>query len=305
MSTDENTRTYFTNGSCRLGKPGPGGWAVIGGRDANEEIATGGEHKTTKNRMELLAVTAALEHSQSDVRAVIHTDSSYARDGVNKWRDSWHGNGWRNSRGRLVLHRDLWERIHASINARKGEVQVRGEGQGSDCAGMSHASHVAVREANAMKDSVGKTDKTPKPSPLDPLTNPPATASPNPTPRAGAQGQRTTTVSVATLRTVLDNFHDTARVQLPQDMMIAGAKLTLSDEDTEVAEYVHGAAPKSTMTGRALIARLMEEIVDMDAPGITVHIDAHGQGQYTHAVQADDVPVVDWAVDQHRGAEPK
>ncbi len=49
----------FTDGACE-GNPGPGGYAAIIDINGERTEVTGSERQTTNNRMELLAVIAAL-----------------------------------------------------------------------------------------------------------------------------------------------------------------------------------------------------------------------------------------------------
>jgi ribonuclease HI len=96
----------YTDGSC-LGNPGPGGWAwaVDGGQSD-----AGGEPHSTNQRMEVLAVIRALEVLVGPVHVV--SDSTYVVNCFRqKWYTGWHRRGWRNSQGKPVANRDLWERL--------------------------------------------------------------------------------------------------------------------------------------------------------------------------------------------------
>ncbi len=53
----------FTDGACS-GNPGPGGWGAIMRTKGIEKELSGGEKDTTNNRMEMMAVIAALEALQ-------------------------------------------------------------------------------------------------------------------------------------------------------------------------------------------------------------------------------------------------
>ena len=53
------TVTIYTDGACS-GNPGPGGWCAILRYGEIEKQLSGGEAKTTNNRMELTAVIRAL-----------------------------------------------------------------------------------------------------------------------------------------------------------------------------------------------------------------------------------------------------
>ena len=96
-----------TDGACR-GNPGPGGWAWAEGR---ERYASGAEAHTTNQRMEVMAVIAALEATpEGDVEIV--SDSTYVVKCFNdRWHTGWLRRGWKNSQGQPVANRDLWERL--------------------------------------------------------------------------------------------------------------------------------------------------------------------------------------------------
>ena len=108
ISTGAAPVVVYTDGSC-LGNPGPGGWAwaVDGGPSDS-----GGEPHTTNQRMEVTAVIRALEGLSGPVHVV--SDSTYV---VNCFRQNWHAGwmrrGWKNSQGKAVANRDLWEVLFA------------------------------------------------------------------------------------------------------------------------------------------------------------------------------------------------
>lgn len=72
----------YTDGSC-IPNPGPGGWAFIvtGSDDCYEWRISGGEPKSTNNRMELMAIIESLKFVENG-RYVIHSDSTYAIKGA-------------------------------------------------------------------------------------------------------------------------------------------------------------------------------------------------------------------------------
>ncbi|MBS6312784.1 MAG: ribonuclease HI, partial [Firmicutes bacterium] len=51
------TVTIYTDGACS-GNPGPGGWCAILEYNGHEKLISGGEERTTNNRMELYAAIA-------------------------------------------------------------------------------------------------------------------------------------------------------------------------------------------------------------------------------------------------------
>ncbi|MCC7273096.1 MAG: ribonuclease HI [Alphaproteobacteria bacterium] len=116
----------FTDGACS-GNPGPGGWGVVLRWRGRERELSGGEAATTNNRMELMAAIAGLESLTRPVRARIHTDSMYLRDGIGKWIHGWKRNGWKTADKKPVKNVDLWQRLDAA--ARRHHVSwhwVRG-----------------------------------------------------------------------------------------------------------------------------------------------------------------------------------
>lgn len=106
--------TIFTDGAAK-GNPGPGGYgAVVVLGDTVQEL---GEAKTltTNNEMELRAVVAALSVVPDDVTAEIYTDSKYVVEGATGWVFGWLRNGWKTKTGGDVLHKDVWQSLHAEL----------------------------------------------------------------------------------------------------------------------------------------------------------------------------------------------
>jgi ribonuclease HI len=105
--------TVYTDGSC-LGNPGPGGWAwaVPGGR-----FESGAEARTTNQRMEITAVVRALEAVRGDAGpdgVLVRSDSTYVVNCFRqRWWAGWRRRNWRNSQGKPVANRDLWEALFA------------------------------------------------------------------------------------------------------------------------------------------------------------------------------------------------
>lgn len=100
----------YTDGACS-GNPGPGGWGALLRYGTKERELFGGEPDTTNNRMELTAVIRALEAMTRPVKARVHTDSTYVKDGITKWIHGWKRNGWRTSSKEPVKNADLWQRL--------------------------------------------------------------------------------------------------------------------------------------------------------------------------------------------------
>jgi len=100
----------YTDGSAR-GNPGPGGYgAILMWGNQRKELSQG-YRKTTNNRMELLAVIAALQTLKKDgLDVVIYSDSSYVINSVEKrWVFNWVKTGFKDKK-----NADLW-RIFLSL----------------------------------------------------------------------------------------------------------------------------------------------------------------------------------------------
>ncbi|HEY2428774.1 MAG TPA: ribonuclease H [Acidimicrobiales bacterium] len=119
--------TVYTDGACS-GNPGPGGWAwaVPGGA-----WALGAAPHTTNQRMEISAVLEAVRALDGPLDVV--SDSTYVvncfRD---KWWQNWFARGWRNSAGKPVANRDLWEPL-IDLYRSRDDVSLRWvKGHGTD-----------------------------------------------------------------------------------------------------------------------------------------------------------------------------
>jgi ribonuclease HI len=112
----------YTDGACR-GNPGPGGWAALLRTGGVEKEISGSEAHTTNNRMELMAVIAALGALKRDVDARIHTDSLYVLKGLTEWLPGWKKRGWKTADKKPVKNQDLWERLDAEVARHRIEWQ--------------------------------------------------------------------------------------------------------------------------------------------------------------------------------------
>src|SRR6266513_1370797 len=99
----------YTDGAAR-GNPGPGGYGVvlIWGQIIKELSC--GYRLTTNNRMELMAVIAALEALKKDyLHLVIHSDSSYVVKAIEEgWLKNWIRTNFKGGK----KNKDLWMRFH-------------------------------------------------------------------------------------------------------------------------------------------------------------------------------------------------
>ena len=105
-----------TDGSCH-GNPGPGGFAAIIEYEDQEYIVSGGDPRTTNNRMELAAIIEAMfpvnhlaKYAPREI--IVRSDSKYIIDAFNNgWIANWQKNRWRNAKGKAVANQDLWEKL--------------------------------------------------------------------------------------------------------------------------------------------------------------------------------------------------
>lgn len=105
----QNKIEIYTDGSSR-GNPGPGGYGVvlIWGEILKE--LSQGYRLTTNNRMELMAVIAALEAlKKNNLDLLIYSDSNYVVKAVmQKWLDKWIKTNFKGG----IKNSDLWLRYY-------------------------------------------------------------------------------------------------------------------------------------------------------------------------------------------------
>ncbi len=104
------TVKIYTDGACR-GNPGPGGWGVILTYGEKRKELSGGEKRTTNNRMELMAVIKGLEALKKRSEVEIISDSSYVVKGMNEWIFNWIKKNWKTTGGKLRKNTDLWKTL--------------------------------------------------------------------------------------------------------------------------------------------------------------------------------------------------
>ncbi len=103
--------TIYTDGGAEP-NPGTGGWAAIllNKESGKTKELSGGEPRTTNNRMELTAAIRALEALKQPCRVHLFTDSQYLKKGITQWMAGWIARGWKRKDGEL-LNEDLWRRL--------------------------------------------------------------------------------------------------------------------------------------------------------------------------------------------------
>ena len=107
----------YTDGAC-VGNPGPGGWAAVVLVENEKKELFGGEKLTTNNRMELTAAIKALEYCnaqegrQPSLKQIrIYTDSTYVKEGITIWINTWEKNNWKTADKKNVKNVDLWKKL--------------------------------------------------------------------------------------------------------------------------------------------------------------------------------------------------
>ncbi len=108
MINPKDTIKIYTDGAAR-GNPGKGGYgAVLLWQNHKKELSQG-YRLTTNNRMELMAVIAALESlKKNNLDLVIYSDSSYVVKAVMEgWLKKWIKTNFKGKK-----NRDLWEQYH-------------------------------------------------------------------------------------------------------------------------------------------------------------------------------------------------
>ena len=141
----------WTDGACS-GNPGPGGWGVLLKSGSHEKELYGGEPETTNNRMELMAAIQALETVKKGNKVVLHTDSTYVKDGLTKWIFGWKKNGWKTAAKKPVKNEDLWKRLDDAA-ARHRDLEWRWvKGHAGD-EGNERADELARKGASEAKSA--------------------------------------------------------------------------------------------------------------------------------------------------------
>ncbi len=103
----------YTDGGC-IGNPGPGGWGAVVVRDGERLELSGGDPKTTNNRMEIMAVIRGLEQTAAGDEVLVVSDSQYVVNTMTK--------GWQRK-----INNDLWDALDRLVGERRVKWQwVRG-----------------------------------------------------------------------------------------------------------------------------------------------------------------------------------
>ncbi len=113
MSDRPDSRPHveiYTDGGCDP-NPGPGGWGAVLIHPQKTLELSGGNPKTTNNKMELTAAIEALRALKQPCVIDFYTDSQYLQKGITEWMPGWKRKGWRKADGKPVLNVDLWQTL--------------------------------------------------------------------------------------------------------------------------------------------------------------------------------------------------
>ena len=128
MNEHSDVIKIYTDGSSR-GNPGKGGYGAILLWGKIKKELSQGYKLTTNNRMELMAVIAALEVlKKTNLNLVVYSDSNYVVKAVMEgWLTKWIKTNFKGN----IKNRDLWERYDEL--AKKHHINFKwGKGQGEE-----------------------------------------------------------------------------------------------------------------------------------------------------------------------------
>lgn len=109
----------YTDGGCRGNSDNLGSWAFTARYEEHINENYGIALRTTNNRMELAAVSSALEMLTEKCEVDIHCDSMYVINGVTKWHRQWVSNNWVTNKGRCIKNKSEWIRLLAAVGKHK------------------------------------------------------------------------------------------------------------------------------------------------------------------------------------------
>src|SRR5688572_20129769 len=121
-----NPVIVYTDGASR-GNPGPGGYGVVLLWGNLRKELSKGYRRTTNNRMELMAVIAALEAlKKENLTLIIYSDSNYVVKAIEEgWLKNWIRTDFKGGK----KNRDLWMRYAELANGHKINFKwVKGHG---------------------------------------------------------------------------------------------------------------------------------------------------------------------------------
>lgn len=112
-ATELSHVVIYTDGAAEP-NPGPGGYGVVLIAGKHRKELSGGFHRTTNNRMELMGVIVGLEALTKPCRVTLYSDSKYVVDSVERGSvHKWAKNNWFRTKKDKAKNSDLWTRFLA------------------------------------------------------------------------------------------------------------------------------------------------------------------------------------------------
>ncbi len=131
----------YTDGACS-GNPGKAGWGAVVLQGKSVRELGGFDKLSTNNRMEITAAIRGLEATEVADDITIYTDSQYLVNGITSWIFGWMKKDWKNTEGKDILNRDLWQELYTVAEDRNIKWKViRGH---SVTPGNNRADEIAV-----------------------------------------------------------------------------------------------------------------------------------------------------------------
>ncbi len=149
-----DTVVIYTDGAC-IGNPGPGGYGAVLLQGERRREISGGFRLTTNNRMEIMAVVAALEALNKPSQVQVYSDSQYVVNAMSKgWAARWKANGWRRNKREMAINPDLWERLLGLCQTHEVEFRwLRGHSGVRENERCDRLAVAASRQANLPSDT--------------------------------------------------------------------------------------------------------------------------------------------------------
>ena len=149
-----DTVVIYTDGAC-IGNPGPGGYGAVLLQGERRREISGGFRLTTNNRMEIMAVVAALEALNKPSQVQVYSDSQYVVNAMSKgWAARWKANGWRRNKREMAINPDLWERLLGLCQTHEVEFRwLRGHSGVRENERCDRLAVAAARQANLPSDT--------------------------------------------------------------------------------------------------------------------------------------------------------
>jgi len=145
--------TIYTDGAC-TGNPGAGGYGVVLRFGNHCRELSAGYRRTTNNRMEILAVIAALSALKETCRVSLYSDSEYVvKMMAEGWPRKWEANGWRRSNKEKASNTDLWSRLLRLCDEHEVEFHwVKGHANNTDNERCDRLAVIAAQQLNLPVD---------------------------------------------------------------------------------------------------------------------------------------------------------